>query len=269
MKFGLRRNRDVRSSPPDAMGRPRSSAWLLRWNLIITVVSAILALLTIPEVRKIIKSDVRHVQRPPSYEDTVYLHAAGHAAFHIRGSDGAYFRVNLGIARVRYSAFDSISVGEPRFFSVSILPYQDSLGSSVPPPVIDLDEKEDQYAEADLVRTGSVMRAELAGSDFEIQRTGDTSDQPLTSSEPTVWAWTIEPEEVGVKELVLTLSVVVDVEGQRLPKVLRACLTIAQSELVAPILWAHEQTSLPNGSNGCAVGGDKAPAASRRAQAQA
>ena len=52
-------------------------------------------------------------------------------------------------------------------------------------------------------------------------------------------------------------------------QVLRVCLRIAQSELMAAILGAHEQTSLPNRSDGHAVGGSETTPAQCGAKAQA
>lgn len=155
----------------------------------------------------------------PRTRDSARGHVHAAIDYYVRGPRGSVLEVDLGLARVRYTTYDSLFVDEPRFFSVSIIPKSDSSGVFEVPPV--LDEKDDQYAETDSVRVGSVMRAELAGWDFEIEPTGDTPDQPVTIAEPTVWAWMVEPKEVGAKEMVLTLSVVMDVDGRRLPKVLR------------------------------------------------
>lgn len=128
-------------------------------------------------------------------------------------------QINLGWGRVRHTTFDSLVVDVPAFFSVYIFPYSDSLAAIYTRSIVD--ERDDTYSETDSVRIGSVMRVELAGSDFDIMPTGSTLDQPLTQIEPTVWAWMIEPQELGDRELILTLSVVADVDGIRLPRVLR------------------------------------------------
>jgi hypothetical protein len=73
--------------------------------------------------------------------------------------------IDLGWGRVRYIAFDSLVVEVPRFFSLSIFPYLDSLSTALNTGSV-VDERGDNYAEADSVRIGSVMRAELTGTDM-------------------------------------------------------------------------------------------------------
>lgn len=126
---------------------------------------------------------------------------------------------DLGWGWVRFTAFDSLFIDVPKFYSISIYPYSDSLIISETRSVVD--EMGDSYTKADSVRIGSVMRAELTGSHFEIRPSGDTQDQPLTRTGPTVWAWMIEPKKLGEHELVLIISVVQEIEGVRLPQVSR------------------------------------------------
>jgi len=56
------------------------------------------------------------------------------------------------------------------------------------------------------------MVANLTGLDFDIERTSDAR-QPVATTGVTMWAWSIEPTDPGTRSLHLTLSALIDVDG--------------------------------------------------------
>ena len=62
------------------------------------------------------------------------------------------------------------------------------------------------------ITVSDVMVANLTGLDFDIERTSDAR-QPVATTGVTMWAWSIEPTDPGTRSLHLTLSALIDVDG--------------------------------------------------------
>jgi hypothetical protein len=70
------------------------------------------------------------------------------------------------------------------------------------------------------VRISNEMEARLSGSGFKIEAI-TPEVQAVSASEPTEWKWEIEPTKVGSHHVHLTLSAHLQVEGQRVPRLIR------------------------------------------------
>ncbi|HNV69743.1 MAG TPA: hypothetical protein PKO06_08605 [Candidatus Ozemobacteraceae bacterium] len=70
------------------------------------------------------------------------------------------------------------------------------------------------------IRVGSEMEAHLTGKGFKIQAiTPET--QAVSAVETTEWKWEVEPTEGGPQRLHLSMSAVLNVDGQRVPRAIR------------------------------------------------
>jgi hypothetical protein len=65
------------------------------------------------------------------------------------------------------------------------------------------------------------MQAQLTGQDFEIT-TDSPRVQAISYKEPTEWSWDITPTEGGNKKLHLTISALLNVEGETTPRTIES-----------------------------------------------
>lgn len=70
------------------------------------------------------------------------------------------------------------------------------------------------------VRISNEMEARLSGPGFKIEAI-TPEVQAVSASEPTQWKWEIEPTKSGSHHIHLTLSAHLQVEGQRVPRLIR------------------------------------------------
>jgi hypothetical protein len=70
------------------------------------------------------------------------------------------------------------------------------------------------------VRISNQMEARLSGPGFKIEAI-TPEVQAVSASEPTQWKWEIEPTKSGSHHIHLTLSAHLQVEGQRVPRLIR------------------------------------------------
>lgn len=69
------------------------------------------------------------------------------------------------------------------------------------------------------VRASNRMIARLSGSKFDIKAVAD-EEQAVSVNERTEWQWEITPKAAGNNKLFLSLSAVIDVEGEEMPRTL-------------------------------------------------
>lgn len=89
------------------------------------------------------------------------------------------------------------------------------------------------------------MEATLAGRGFEIEAI-TPERQVVISNDLTRWKWDVEPTKTGTLRLHLTLTAIVDVEGERRPRTLRTfertfTIRVSWSERVVGFLGANWQ----------------------------
>lgn len=70
------------------------------------------------------------------------------------------------------------------------------------------------------VRVSPLMEARLTGSGFAIEAI-TPERQPVSPGADTQWKWHVEATETGSQRLFLTLSALIDVEGERTPRAIR------------------------------------------------
>lgn len=70
------------------------------------------------------------------------------------------------------------------------------------------------------IKVGNEMEARLTGKGFKIQAiTPET--QAVSGVEQTEWKWEVEPTDGGKQRLHLTMSAILHIDGQKVPRVLR------------------------------------------------
>lgn len=89
-------------------------------------------------------------------------------------------------------------------------------------PIEDLQEMiaEAGGKEGARIRISSQMQAHLAGSGFRIEPITPEA-QRISGTEVTEWKWEVKPTEEGNQTLYLTLSALLSVEGERIPRAVR------------------------------------------------
>jgi hypothetical protein len=70
------------------------------------------------------------------------------------------------------------------------------------------------------IRVSDQMEAQLTGTGFRIEAI-TPQVQGVSHTDVTVWQWEIEPTKLGPQSLHLTLSVLLDVKGRQIPRVIR------------------------------------------------
>jgi hypothetical protein len=88
------------------------------------------------------------------------------------------------------------------------------------------------------VKMNSRMEAHLLGSGFEITAI-DAELQAISMNEVTRWAWEVKSKEPGQQALHLTVSVVLDVDGQQRPR----CLETFSTNIDVKVPWKEQVAS--------------------------
>jgi hypothetical protein len=82
------------------------------------------------------------------------------------------------------------------------------------------------------------MEAHLRGAGFEITAI-EPELQAISMNDVTKWEWEVKPKETGQQALHLTVSVLLNVDGQQAPKVLKTFDT----NIDVKVRWTEQVTS--------------------------
>lgn len=73
---------------------------------------------------------------------------------------------------------------------------------------------------SDTILVSRVVVSELKGKGFNVKAI-TPEKQPISFTEPTEWIWQVEPTEVGIRKLFLTVNAIVEVDGEKETRQLR------------------------------------------------
>jgi hypothetical protein len=94
-----------------------------------------------------------------------------------------------------------------------------------------------------MVRVTDVMEARLTGPAFKIEAV-TPERQLISQTDDTEWGWEIEPTRTGTQNLHLTLSALINVKGERLPR----AVGVLEKPITVRVAWQERITGFVGGN---------------------